>query len=453
MRIAILSNSTVEVLARMLGDEGAVWTPPGFGAWLETALAPPADLVSFSPDVIAILLDEKFSKDDARSRIGDAVASLAATFPKAKVVVPDLKSLLSDLGDAAYDERMWNLAKMPWSMDSLFEIRKLFVPVKKVLALDLDNTLWKGVVGEDGASGVAPDAALQREALSLRDRGIALVALSKNNPEDVAPVWSDPRMVLHEDDFAAMRVNWNDKSRNLSDVARELNVGVDSFVFVDDDPGNRAEMRASLPEVAVAAFPPDLSLYFHAAASATEEDRARAGYYKSDSLRREAASRLSLEDYLRSLEMRNEVHPVREDEFARVAQLSQRSNQFNVCTNRWTEDDIRSFASDPRHLMLTLHAADRFGDLGLVAFVHATIDGDSADIVDWVMSCRAMNRRIEFALEREVERLLASRGVKRVSAVWKKTAKNKPVENLFDSFGFELVDSTSHCRRYRLLWR
>ena len=450
MKIAILSNATVEMLARMLGDEHAVWTPPGFGAWVEIALAPPADLISFSPDIVAILLDEKFSNDDARSRIDDAVALLAATFPKTKVIVPDLKSILSDLGDAAYDERMWKLAEMPWSMDALLEIKKLFTPVKKVLALDLDNTLWKGVVSEDGVDAIVPNVLLQRKALLLKECGVVLVALSKNNPEDVAPALRDARMLLHEDDFAAMRVNWDAKSLNLSDVARELNVGIDSFVFVDDNPGNRAEMRASLPEVTITPFPPDLSLYFHSAAL-TDEDRMRTAHYKAESLRRKEASRLSLDDYLRSLDIKNEIHLIRDEEVARVAQLAQKTNQFNVCTNRWTEDDIRVFAADSRHAIFTLHSSDRFGDLGLVAFVHATIDGDAAEIIDWVMSCRAMNRRIEFTMEDEVERALALCGVNKISATWKRTAKNNPVENLFDSFGFELVESKPELRHYKRL--
>ena len=450
MKIVILSNATVEMLARMLGGEHAVWTPPGFGAWVEIALAPPADLVSFSPDIIAILLDEKFSNDDARSRIDDAVALLAAAFPKTKVIVPDLKAILSDLGDAAYDERMWELAKMPWSMDALLEIKKLFTPVKKVLALDLDNTLWKGVVSEDGVDAIEPNELLQRKALILKECGVVLVALSKNNPEDVAPALRDARMLLHEDDFAAMRVNWDAKSLNLSDVARELNVGVDSFVFVDDNPGNRAEMRASLPEVAITPFPPDLSLYFHSAVL-TDEDRMRTAHYKAESLRREEALRLSLDAYLRSLDIRNEIHLIREEEFARVAQLAQKTNQFNVCTNRWTEDDFRAFAADSRHVIFTLHSSDRFGNLGLVAFVHVTVDGDAAEIVDWVMSCRAMNRRIEFTMEGEVERALVSRGVKKISATWKRTVKNNPVENLFDSFGFELIESTPELRLYKRL--
>ena len=447
MRIALLSNVTVEVLAGMLKGEHAVWTPPGFGAWIETALNPPPDLVEFAPDAILLLVDAQFARDDAAERIDDVKGALAAAFPDATLVAPDLAALFADLGESAYDERMWTLAKMPWSMDALLELKKLVSPVKKVLALDLDNTLWKGVVGEDGAANVVPDAALQRTALALKERGILLVALSKNDPADVEPVWSDPRMVLKKDDFVAFRIDWNEKSRNLADVARELNLGVDSFVFVDDNPGNRAEMRAALPEVAVASLPPDLSLYFPPRA-ATEEDRARTERYRAEAERRELAARLSYDDYLRSLEIRCDIRPLAEADIPRVAQLAQKTNQFNVCTNRWTEAEVRAFASDPSRRIFTLRASDRFGDLGLVAFVHVKVDGDAAEVVDWVMSCRAMNRRIEFALEEEVERRLAAEGVQRLSATYRATAKNAPAAGIFDAFGFKIAKETTECRLY-----
>ena len=447
MRIALLSNVTVEVLGGMLKEEHAVWTPSGFGAWVETALSPPPDLMAFAPDAIALLVDTRFARDDAAARIDDAKAALVAAFPEAAVLAPDLAALFADIGDAAYDERMWTLAKMPWSMDALLELKKLLSPVKKVLALDLDNTLWKGVVGEDGAANVVPDAALQRAALALKGRGVLLVALSKNDPADVEPVWSDPRMVLGKDDFVAFRINWNEKSRNLADVARELNLGADSFVFVDDNPGNRAEMRAALPEVAVAPFPPDLSLYFPLRAS-SDEDRARTALYQAETGRRELAAQLSYDDYLRSLEIRCDVRPLAEADVPRVAQLAQKTNQFNVCTNRWSEADIRAFASDPSRRVFTLRVSDRFGDLGLVAFVHVRVDGSAAEVVDWVMSCRAMNRRVEFALEEEVERRLAADGVRRLSATYRATPKNAPVAGLFDAFGFDLVDASPERRFY-----
>ena len=448
MKIALLSNVTIEVFAGMLREEHAVWTPPGFGAWMETALNPPEDLISFSPDLVCVLLDARFGDFDARVQSRDAARrALASAFPRATVLIPDLSAHFADLGEQAYDARMWTLARMPWSMSALLELKKLFSPPKKVLALDLDNTLWSGVVGEDGPSGVVPDLALQRAALDLKARGILLVALSKNDLEDVAPVWRDTRMLLHEEDFVAMRINWNDKSANLADVARELNLAPDSFVFVDDNPGNRAEMRASLPAVAVAPFPPVLDEYFPPR-EATDEDRVRTELYQAESRRRNLAASLSYDDYLAALDIRTEIRPLEEGDVARVAQLAQKSNQFNVCTNRWTEGDVRAFARDPSRLVLVLRASDRFGDLGLVAFVHAALADGEAEVVDWVMSCRAMNRRIEFALEREFERRLAERGVRTLRASWRRTARNAPVASLFDKFDFDLVDSSDDVRHY-----
>lgn len=448
MKIALLSNVTTEILAGMLREEHAVWTPPGFGAWVETALAPPSDLVSFAPDTIAVLLDRRFASPVEPEMLSQALAALAQSFPDAAVIAPDVESVLADLGDAAYDERMWILAKMPWSIGALSELRKLLVPQKKVLALDLDNTLWGGIVSEDGASGVEPNLALQREALELRARGVLLVALSKNDPEDVAPMWDDPRMLLRADDFAAMRINWDAKSGNLADVAKELALGADSFVFVDDSPSNRAEMRASLPEVAVSQFPPDLGQYFPRR-SVTEEDRARAEMYKAESKRREAAAGMTYDDYLRSLGIVNEVRPVSAADVPRIVQLSQRSNQMNVLTVRRTENEILGFASDPSRVMLSLRSSDRFGDLGLVAFVNARIEGGRAEIEDFVMSCRAMNRRIEFALEAELEQELAARGVSELAACWRRTEKNGPSRDLFDRLGFVLEWESDGERRYR----
>ena len=447
MKIAILSNVTAEILAGMVRETCPVWTPPGFGAWAQTALDPPQDLVAFEPDTIALLLDTRFAPPCDPAVIESAVASLKAAFPSAAVVAPDVAAVLADLGESAYDERMWALAKMPWSIDALSELRKLLVPEKKVLALDLDDTLWKGVVSEVGPSGVEPNLELQRQALELRARGVVLVALSMNDPEDVEPMWSDPRMLLHADDFAAMRINWAAKSGNLADVARELNVGTDSFVFVDDNSSNRAEMRVSLPEVAVSQFPPDLAQYFPARI-VTDEDRARAEMYKAESKRREAAAGMTYDDYLRSLGIVNEVRPVSAADVPRVVQLSQRSNQMNVLTVRRTEGEILGFASDPSRVILALRSSDRFGDLGLVAFANARVDGERAEIEDWVMSCRAMNRRIEFVLEAELERELAARGVRELAAYWRRTAKNGPSRDLFDRLGFALEGDSAAERRY-----
>jgi len=353
-----------------------------------------------------------------------------------------------DLGEAFYDEKMWKLGKMPFSLRGLRELQKLF-SIKKVVAVDLDNTLWKGVVGEDGVGGVDPDIGLQKSLLDLRRRGILLVALSKNNSEDVAPVWDDRRMLLSRYDFAAAAVDWNDKPDNLRRIAAELNLGTDSFVFVDDSPAERAQMRAALPDVAVADFPPQLEAFFPFAGM-TPEDGDKTERYHAEACRRDfAACTDSVEEYLKGLEIRVDVHLARDEEVPRLAQLSQKANQFNVCTNRYSEGDVARLLADSGRLLMSACARDRFGDYGLIALVHVAVAGDgTAEIVDWMMSCRAMNRRIEFSVEEAVERQLALRGVKRLKAAWRQTAKNAPVRELYDRFGFAMESASSGVRLY-----
>lgn len=447
MKIAILSNVTAEVLAGMLREGNSVWTPSGFGAWMESALKPPQDFVDFDPDLIAVLLDGHFAAPPEAGHVESAIAALKAAFARSAVIAPDVRTLLADLGDAAYDERMWKLAKMPWSIDGLAEIAKMLSPVKKVLALDLDNTLWKGTASEDGVDGIVPDVELQQKALELKKRGILLVALSKNDAEDVAPVWDSGKMPLKADDFVATRINWDEKSGNLSEVAAELNLGADSFVFVDDNAGNRAEMRSGMPQVAVSPFPPDLESFFPFGA-VTEEDRSRTELYRAEARRQDAKAQMSYDDYIRYLDIRCDVRELSEEDIARVVQLSQKTNQMNVCTNRWNESDIRAFAVNPAHKVFTLRSSDRFGDLGLVAFVHVEVSGDTAEVIDWVMSCRAMNRGIEVTFWREVERRLVQAGARKLFATWKKSAKNAPSRDLFDRLGFALEEESETVRRY-----
>ena len=308
--------------------------------------------------------------------------------------------------------------------------------VKKVVAVDLDNTLWDGVIGEDGLAGIRAKPAFERELKGLKDRGVLLVALSKNNLEDGLKGLGCLE-VLKKDDFITCRINWDCKAENLVQVAEELNLGVDSFVFVDDNPAERLEMQAKLPEVTVAAFPPNLSAYFPPR-EITEEDRHKTEEYRAEAERRRCLAgmrdemREVREEVFRELGVEVEIHPILDDEVARVAQLSQKANQFNVCTNRYSEDEIRELARTG--LVVTAHAKDKFGDQGLVAYVIVR----DAEIVDWVMSCRTMGRGVEERVEAEVERLIAARGVERITARWCETGRNAPVRELFERFGFKL---------------
>ena len=327
--------------------------------------------------------------------------------------------------------------------------------VKKVVAVDLDNTLWDGVIGEDGLAGIRAKPAFERKLKELKDRGVLLVALSKNNLEEGLKGLEclgrsggpESSGGLSKDDFVTWRINWECKAENLVQVAEELNLGVDSFVFVDDNPAERLEMQAKLPEVTVAAFPPNLDAYFPPR-EITEEDRHKTEEYHAEAERRKCLAgmrdemREVREEVFRELGVEVEVHPLRDDEVKRVAQLSQKSNQFNVCTNRRTEDEVRALAGEG--LVVTAHARDKFGDQGLVAYVIVR----DAEILDWVMSCRTMGRGIEERVEAEVERLLAAQGVGRIAARWRDSGRNAPVKGLFERFGFSLTASTDSEKCY-----
>ena len=329
--------------------------------------------------------------------------------------------------------------------------------VKKVVAVDLDNTLWDGVIGEDGLAGIRAKPAFERELKELKDRGVLLVALSKNNFSDVEWFFGERNStqrhggteagVLSRDDFVGWRINWDCKAENLVQIAEELNLGVDAFVFVDDNPAERLEMQAKLPEVTVAAFPPNLSAYFPPR-EITEEDRHKTEEYRAEAERRRCLAgmrdemREVREEVFRELGVEVEIHPILDDEVVRVAQLSQKSNQFNVCTNRYSEDEVRTLAKEG--LIVTAHAKDKFGDQGLVAYVIVR----DAEIVDWVMSCRTMGRGIEERVEAEVERLIAARGVTQIVAKWRASGRNAPVKELFERFGFKLESESESEKHY-----
>ena len=466
MRLALLSNVTVELLAGMLKKEHSLWVPSGFGAWIQTALAPPDDLREFDPDFIFLLLDRSHAEVDP-GQVCQVEGCLRTIFPQVAVVEIDLADLADETGgDRFYDEKMWKLAFMPWSLVGLHaiadEVNRLVAMArtgrKKVLALDFDNTLWSGVIGEDGVTGIVPYEEFQREIKRLQETGVLLVALTKNNVAEVEPIWSDSRMALKKDDFVALRIDWNDKCANLRKVASELNLGTDSFVFVDDNPAERAQMVALCPEVIVPEFPAASAnlpafmrrigrLYFPVL-HLTGEDRQKTAQYQAESARRTFATGLSVEDYLKGLELWADVHEIHEDEIPRVAQLSQKTNQFNVCTNRYTVEDVRRFAGDGACRLMTVHAGDRFGEQGLVAFVLVRVENSVGEIVDWVMSCRTMNRTLEFAVENEVERALVHDGVTSLRATYRPTQKNAPVADLFDRFGFTVAARTATSTSY-----
>ena len=318
------------------------------------------------------------------------------------------------------------------NVNSLWEFWRRInaLAVKKVIAVDLDGTLWDGVVGEDGLENIRPKIDFLRELKRLKERGILLTILSKNNLEEaLAGIAS--LGVLTIDDFVAFRINWQSKAENLSSIAAELNLGIDAFVFVDDNPAERLAMNAAHPEVAIVEEPLCIEAYFPKG-EVTAEDRVKTAQYQAEAKRR---------DYLGDLRIWTEVHPLRDDEIARVAQLSQKANQFNVCTHRYSASDL---LAERDRCIWTLHTGDRFGDQGLVAFV--IIEKD--EVVDFVMSCRVAGRGIEERFWSAIESELVARGCARILAAWRRTAKNAPVENLFERLGFKVIGESEEEKRY-----
>lgn len=318
------------------------------------------------------------------------------------------------------------------NVNSLWEFWRRInaLAVKKVIAVDLDGTLWDGVVGEDGLENIRPKIDFLRELKQLKERGILLTILSKNNLEE-ALAGIAGLGVLTIDDFVALRINWQSKAENLSSIAAELNLGIDAFVFVDDNPAERLAMNAAHPEVAIVEEPLCIEAYFPKG-EVTAEDRVKTAQYQAEAKRR---------DYLGDLRIWTEVHPLRDDEIARVAQLSQKANQFNVCTHRYSANDL---LAERDRCIWTLHTGDRFGDQGLVAFV--IIEKD--EVVDFVMSCRVAGRGIEERFWSAIESELVARGCARILAVWRRTAKNAPVENLFERLGFKVIGESEEEKRY-----
>ena len=338
---------------------------------------------------------------------------------------------------------------------------------KKCLVLDLDNILWGGVLGEDGVAGIKiggdyPGNAFaywQQALLQLKDSGVILAVCSKNNEADVLEAWErNPFMVLHKDDFVAWRINWQDKATNMQELAEELNIGLDSMVFVDDNPTERELIRQVLPMVEVPEFsgkPYDLvplfknlvDKYFRIY-SITNDDKVKTEQYRANANRKTAQAAFdNMEDYLRSLEMELVIMPSNDFNRGRIAQMTQKTNQFNLTTRRYSEDDIKRMEDDG-WIIYCVNVSDRFGDNGITGAIFLNPnDKPSVTIDTLLLSCRILGKGIEFAFLNSVLNLLHDSGVERVNAEYITTAKNAQVADFYDRAGFALIKedcSNSH---------
>jgi FkbH-like protein len=329
---------------------------------------------------------------------------------------------------------------------------------KKCLVLDLDDTLWGGVIGDVGLEGIvlgegsaAGEAhlALQRYAKALKSRGIILAVCSKNEAAIAEAAFREhPEMLLKRADISAFIVNWTDKAQNLRAIAEQLNIGLDSLVFVDDNPAERARVRASLPMVAVPELPDDPAHYVRSIADAgyfeavtfTVEDRQRVEQYAANAERESLRGSLeSMDDFLRGLDMSLVFGPVTAVELARATQLINKTNQFNTTTRRYTAEELSALTGDPENITLQFRLIDRFGDNGIVSVLILCRDEQDPglfELVSWVMSCRVFGRQLEYEAMNIAVESARARGARTLHADFIATARNAVIKDLFSKLGF-----------------
>jgi FkbH-like protein len=379
------------------------------------------------------------------------------------VYILDYDALVARHGRESWgDERKWLTVRLPISSANLPHLaaewmrflHPLTGKLAKCIAVDLDNTLWGGVIGEEGMTGIklgqefpgAAYQALQRALADLSKRGILLAIASKNNlPDAMEALGGHPGMVLKPRDFAAMRINWNDKAQSLREIAAELNIGLDTIAFVDDNPVERQQVRERAPEAIVLDLPEDPIRFartlrdcpWFERLTLSEEDRQRGEYYAAQRERAELeASVASKEDFYRSLEQVAEIAPVVPATLARVAQLTQKTNQFNLTTRRYTEQQIQEMAACPNWRVWSLRVTDRYADNGLVGVAISRVEGEVCEIDTFLMSCRVIGRTVETALLAKLADDARARGATRLQGWFLPTKKNAPAQDFYRGHGF-----------------
>jgi FkbH-like protein len=431
------------------------------GAIIVSTLVPPVEPLFGSFDAV--------EAGSVMAMITAFNAELAGLAAAKTVILVDLARIAGWVGlHHWHDAGQWHQAKfaigpdaVPLAADAIARVLGAIRGTsRKALVLDLDNTLWGGIIGDDGVDGIAIGQgsargeaflAIQQMALALRQRGIVLAVCSKND-EDVArvPFRDHPDMVLREEHIAVFVANWGDKATNLRAIAAALNIGLDALVFLDDNPVERAQVRRELPMVAVPEVPADPALYPRALAAAGyfeaitfgDDDRVRADAYRANAERAAFAGTSDMAGYLQSLDMVADVRPFDSLNRARIAQLINKSNQFNLTTRRYTEREVAAMEGDAALATLQFRLVDRFGDNGMIAVVILRpADSQTLDIDTWLMSCRVLGRRMEEATLFHIIAAGRRLGATAITGAYLPTAKNRMVADHYGKLGFTLVSA------------
>lgn len=524
-RIALLSNVTVDLIAGKLRRKYDFYIPEGFDTWVQETINPAAGLYSEKIDAVIVLLDGTEARswktvDEGTERVGlwkqalAALVSSISTIPifvstidfrenrikslsersikyelendwyqymqglvesKSNVYLFDLADTIAEVGRKQfYSNKMWYMSSMPYSRDGLNavsnEIDRIlgaaFTTRKKIIVLDLDNTLWGGVIGEDGVDGIELSDHkegqryydFQRQLLEMKNRGIVLGIVSKNNEEDAeAAIRNHPAMLLRDDDFVSRKINWENKALNLKAMEGELNLTEGGFIFVDDNPVERETVKGECLDMLVPDFPEDTTELLSFAEDiwfdycrplrVLGEDLKKTQMYQNEAKRKlEMESSLNLDDYIAKLEMVADIHRMRDTELERVVQLINKTNQFNVTTKRYTQAEVEEIAADPNNAIYVVYSSDKYGDSGLISVI--ILIGSEVDVrIDtFLMSCRVMGRKLEDVILNE----LAAKYQRKMIGEFIPTAKNAPVRELFDRLGFSQVSDDNGHKVYEL---
>lgn len=471
IKAAFLSTFTVKGLPEIFKARGLF-----HNLWVETYLAPydqiaqeilntQSGLHSFKPDIIYLLTEPA-------DKIESELEKLVEEWRRASTARVVVCKNISDNGASFFDFIHWlqksdniqhwytkykdlgDLRLAPDAFPALADQLLAFSVAaagvtRKCLVLDLDNTLWEGIVGEDGAEKVKPNTELQKHALALYDRGVILAINSKNNEADALEALKNhPQMLLRPNHFAAWRINWNNKDTNMHEIAEELNIGLDSLAFVDDDPMQQELIRTTLPEVAVVPIAGLKNFSGFHSFNLTEEDKKRGQMYAEERGRKTLqAQTTDINTFLRQLELNIAIKSVEEATVPRVSQLTQKTNQFNLTTRRYSEDDIRQLMKSGWKIW-TVQVQDRFGDYGLTGVCMVELQNREWRLDNVLLSCRVLGRGVERALMAYVIEQAMKHGADKVIGEYMPTAKNAPCANYLAETNFNLVAENNGVCRY-----
>lgn len=524
-KVALLSNITAGLIASKLHKKYEFYLPEGFDTWVQEVINPDASLYSMDIDAVIILLDgtEARAWKDIEKGIEritlwkQAVVTLVSRMTDIPIFISTIdvrenriKSLserkykyelenewyqyvqelverknnlyLFDLADKIaeigrkqfYSDKMWYMSNMPYSREGLNIVTAeiagiidtIFNARKKMIVVDLDNTLWGGVIGEDGIEGIELSDHkegqryydFQRQLLEMKNRGIVLALNSKNNQKAAEKaIQEHPAMLLRDNDFVCRKINWENKATNLKAMETELNLTEGGIIFIDDNPIERETVKGECPEAYVPEFPSDTTELISFAENiwfdycrplrVLGEDLRKTEMYQNEQRRKqEMGNSLNLDEYIAKLEMVIDIHRMAAGELDRVSQLIRKTNQFNLTTKRYSKSEIEKIAGNPDNAIYVVYSSDKYGDNGLISVI--ILIGKEKDILidTFLMSCRVMGRKLEEVIINE----LAAKYKKKMIGEYIPTEKNAPVKELYDKLGFVFVAENDGCKKYEL---